>query len=576
LVSDGPGELAEAVGPVLAIAVAGQVLDECPLPLLVLELADGELAVVGANGAFHQLTGYRPAEVEGSAFRWLADAAAADLLRQALLAGGPAEIQAAVCRRDGPSLECSIALRPLRPLRDGQGAPVRFAAWLIERPAADVRDELLAQARAALAAAMAAEARAVLLAEATSDLAMSLDVAGSLQRLARLAVPSLADWLIIDLADETGRPVQVAMLHRDGHKDVVRRFSELQIRTLTAEAPIMRILAGEPSILHARASIQTAGSYVSDPELLRLCDELGICSAMYVPLAARGRVLGSMTLVAGRSGRIFTAQDLQFATDLGRRAALVVDNASLYEREHRVAQVLQESLLPRLPGVAGLELAARYRPSDRGAEVGGDFYDVLALPDGSTGLAVGDIVGHDIEAAAAMGQLRGLLRACAWELAADGDGDPGRVLTRLDRLVQALKVTGLATVFYARVEQRNPRAGPWTMRYSAAGHPSPLLRRPGGQVIDLDGARGAALGISAGTLGRTGTAELPVGSLLVAFTDGLVERRGEDWDTGMDRIRQVLARTPDDIPVPVLADRLVETAGPELRDDIAILVVRFR
>jgi serine phosphatase RsbU (regulator of sigma subunit) len=287
-------------------------------------------------------------------------------------------------------------------------------------------------------------------------------------------------------------------------------------------------------------------------------------------------VLGCITLVSGPSGRIYTAGDLSFATDLGRRAALVVDNTSLYEREHRVAQVLQESLLPKLPEIAGLELAGSYLPSERGAEVGGDFYDVLVLPGGSAGLAVGDVVGHDINAAAAMGQLRGLLQACAWELDADGGDDPGRVLDRLDQLVQSLNVTDLATVFYARAEPQAGPAGHWTMRYAVAGHPSPMLRLPGGRVLDLDSARGPALGLGGSAIRLIGTVELPPGSLLVAFTDGLVERRGEDWDTSAHRIRQVLADAPADVGVAALAQRLAATADGERSDDIAILVVRFR
>jgi PAS domain S-box-containing protein len=555
---------------------AARVLEDCPLAALVLGPADGEFVTVWANHGFRQMTGYHAGEVAGSGLDSLVgrtDPAGAERLREAVLAGRPDEIRAAVRHRDGHLLPCSIALRPLRA---GDGALTGFTAWLTARADADEQRVLLAQVEAALADAKAAEARAILLAEATSDLATSLDVAGSLQRLAHLAVPSLADWLVIDLSDENCRPVQVAMLHRDGHQDVLGRFAALQPHALTAEAPIMRILAGEPPMLHAHATIQTAGRYVHGPELLVLCDTLGICSAMYVPLTARDRVLGCITLVSGPSGRIYTAEDLRFAADLGRRAALVVDNTSLYEREHRVAQVLQESLLPKLPEIAGLELAGSYLPSDRGAEVGGDFYDVLVLPTGSAGLAVGDVVGHDINAAAAMGQLRGLLRACAWELDADGGDDPGRVLDRLDQLVQSLNVTDLATVFYARVERQAGPASHWTMRYAVAGHPPPMLRLPDGRVLDLDRARGPALGLGGYAIRLTGTVQLPLGSLLVAFTDGLVERRGEDWDTSADRIRQVLADAPADIGAASLAQRLVMTADGERSDDIAILVVRFR
>ncbi len=572
---DGGGEVALGPGAGLVWPAVAGVLEDCPLAVIVLEPADADFAIVWANRAFGQMTGYHSGEVSGSGLDSLvggSDLAGAERLREALLAGRPAEIRATARHRDGRLLPCLVALRPLRA---GDGALTGFTAWLTAPADAEEQRTLPAQAEAALAGAKAAETRAILLAEATSDLAISLDVAGSLRRLARLAVPSLADWVVIDLADENGRPVQVAMLHRDGLEDVLGRFAALQPDAMTAEAPIMRILAGKPPMLHAHATTRTAGLYVHDPELLLLCDALGICSAMYVPLTARGRVLGCITLVSGPSGRIYTAEDLRFAADLGRRAALVVDNTGLYEREHRVARVLQESLLPNLPELAGLELAGSYLPSERGTEVGGDFYDVLVLPEGSAGFAVGDVVGHDIKAAAAMGQLRGLLQACAWELDADGGDDPGRVLDRLDRLVQAFNVTGLATVFYARAQRPESPAGHWTMSYAAAGHPPPMVRLPDGRVLDLDRAQGAALGLRRHALRPTGTVELPPGSLLVAFTDGLVERRGEDWDTGVGRIRQALAGAPADISAAALAGRLAATADGERRDDIAILVARF-
>ena len=568
-------EVALSSGPDLAWPAVARVLGDCPLASVVLGPADGEFVILWANRAFGQLTGYHSGELAGSGLDSLADRtdpAGAERLREAVLARRPDEIQVTVRHCDGHLLPCSVALRPLR---SGDGALTGFAAWLSARAGAQEQSVLLAEAQDALAGAKAAEARAILLAEATSDLAISLDVAGSLQRLARLAVPSLADWLVIDLSDENGRPVQVAMLHRDGMHDELVRFAALQPDALTAEAPIMRILAGEPPILRAHATTRTAGGYVHDPELLVLCDILGICSAMYIPMTARGRVLGCITLVSGPSGRIYTAEDLRFAVDLGRRAALVVDNTSLYEREHRVAQVLQESLLPKLPEIDGLELAGSYLPSDRGSEVGGDFYDVLALPEGSAGLAVGDVVGHDIKAAAAMGQLRGLLQACAWELDADGGDDPGRVLDRLDRLVEAFHVTDLATVFYARAQRQEGPAGQWTMCYAVAGHPPPMLRLPGGRVLELDRAQGAALGLRSRVIRPTRTMEVPPGSLLAAFTDGLVERRGEDWECSVGRIRQVLTDAPADISSAELAERLVATADGERRDDIAILVVRF-
>jgi Stage II sporulation protein E (SpoIIE) len=137
-------------------------------------------------------------------------------------------------------------------------------------------------------------------------------------------------------------------------------------------------------------------------------------------------------------------------------------------------------------------------------------------------------------------------------------------LDRLDRLVQAFEVTGMATVFYARAQRPESPGGDWTMSYAAAGHPPPMVRLPGGRVLDLDRAQGASLGLRRDAVRPTGSVELPPGSLLVAFTDGLVERRGEDWDT------------PADISAAALAARLAATADGERRDDIAILVARFR
>jgi serine phosphatase RsbU (regulator of sigma subunit) len=207
--------------------------------------------------------------------------------------------------------------------------------------------------------------------------------------------------------------------------------------------------------------------------------------------------------------------------------------------------------------------------------VGGDFYDVLALPDGSTALAVGDIVGHDLDAAAAMGQLRSLFRACVWEVVVDGDGDLASVLTRLDRLVQALQLTVLATLFCARVFRDGPFGTPWNLSYAAAGHPPPLLRGPDGSITELSAARGLVLGVDAEIARRSETTCVLPGSILVAYTDGLVEHRGEDWDEGVERVRALLADAPAGVSSAALAELLAEASAGERHDDVAILVVGF-
>ena len=465
--------------------------------------------------------------------------------------------------------------RQAPPIRNGGSIGEVVDGPVASRHVSELRDALDSSAAVSedLRSALVAETRRALLAEATSELAVSLTVSGSLQRLAHMVVPELADWVIIDLADQHSRPVQVAMLHRDGMEDVVERFTALQPSAMTEQAPIMRVLAhGEPRLV-AETSIAAAGAYVSDPELLALCDQLGICSVMYVPLTARGRTLGCITLVSGVSGRHYDDRDLDFAMGLAQRAALVVDNSSLYEREHHVAQVLQESLLPSLPEVDGLEIAATYRPGDLGVQVGGDFYDVLALADGSVGLAVGDVVGHDLAAAATMGQLRGLLRACAWEDASTGGGSPGEVLDRADRLVHGLELTRLATVIYARAERPGP-SPEWALHYATAGHPLPLLRHPDGTVVELGGG-GLALGARPGATRRSYRVAVPVGSVLVAFTDGLVERRPLDWDAAVAALHSVLAGGTTDTPLVALIEQLLDSVDGQLTDDVAVLVVRF-
>jgi serine phosphatase RsbU (regulator of sigma subunit) len=303
-------------------------------------------------------------------------------------------------------------------------------------------------------------------------------------------------------------------------------------------------------------------------------DALGLTSVMYVPLVARHRrILGTMTLVVGPSGRSFDEDDLYVAADLGRRAGITLDNARLYEHDHQVAETLQRSLLPDLPEVAGLRVAARYLPGDASVDVGGDFYEILPLPDGSVGVAVGDVVGHDLAAAAAMGHLRGLLRACAWDSAETGRGDPAAVLDRVDRLVQGLDVVPLATLLYGRLQRPAGPGDAWRFTYANAGHPAPLLRRPDGSIELVDVATGPLLGVVEHCARQSATTDVPPRSDLVIFTDGLIERRSESLDAGMGRLRQVLrVGDPDDIER--LADALVATAGEERSDDTAVIVIQ--
>ncbi len=232
-----------------------------------------------------------------------------------------------------------------------------------------------------------------------------------------------------------------------------------------------------------------------------------------MPLRARERTIGVIILV--RRGASFDARARGHRRDTSRTCAgLSLENVRLFERERTVALTLQRRLLPEVPHVDGLDIAATYLPAQHPAEVGGDWFDVLALPDGATGLAVGDVVGHDMSAAASMGQLRSVLRSYAWS------GEPaGRVIERLDELVRGLGMADVATCVYLRLADGH-------LEYSRAGHPSPAVLLPTGEVRTLDGGLRTPVGVrSLTSVPAQAEADLPVGATLVAFSDGLVERR---------------------------------------------------
>jgi PAS domain S-box-containing protein len=241
-------------------------------------------------------------------------------------------------------------------------------------------------------------------------------------------------------------------------------------------------------------------------------------------------------------------------------------------REHSTVLALQRSLLPVLPLVPGLELAARYLPGSERAEIGGDWYDVLPLPDGSTGLAVGDVMGHDIQAAASMGQLRSVLRSYAWE-----GHSPAGVLDRLNQLVCGLGMAKLATCVYARIEPATAD-GPAVLRWANAGHPPPMLKLPDGTVQVLTDGASLLIGVNRRPGAERGSASLPVqpGATLLLYTDGLVEDPDRDIDDGLDLLRQTLADADDHLPVEQLADRLMSAAGQGHQDDDrCLLLVRI-
>jgi serine phosphatase RsbU (regulator of sigma subunit) len=340
---------------------------------------------------------------------------------------------------------------------------------------------------------------------------------------------------------------------------------------LSPDSPSRQSITTSRTVLIEDLTPELRAKIFVQPGAREAFERLGGVSVLTVPMVARRRTLGAMALISTSPDRAFTRDDAELAEDLAARAALAMDNVRLYQREHAVADTLQRSLLPELPAVPGLEAAAHYVSASSAADVGGDFYDLLHLPDDSVGIAVGDVVGHDVAAAAAMGHLRGVLRACIWDAE---NPDPGAVLARVDRLVQGLRVASLATMVYARAERPTTPAGPWRVHIANAGHPPLLLRRADGAVVILDEVTGLLVGVDDATHRDTLILDIPAGWTLIAYTDGLIERPGVDLDHGIRELCERLTGAPVGASPRELCDAAVSGALDH-RDDVALIAVRF-
>jgi serine phosphatase RsbU (regulator of sigma subunit) len=253
--------------------------------------------------------------------------------------------------------------------------------------------------------------------------------------------------------------------------------------------------------------------------------------------------------------------------ELARRAGIAIDNAQRFEHNRDIAETLQRALLTDLPTTPGLRLAARYLPATYGLNIGGDWYDAFRQPDGSLITVIGDVTGHGLHAAVMMSQLRTALRAYA----VDG-GSPGQLLTRLHLFLHHLQPDLYATAVIARFRPDEP-----TVTWAAAGHPPPVLRMPDGQVLPLDAKPGAMLGIPLRQDIGDHTVRMPPGSTLALYTDGLVERRAQGIDPGIERLSSALAglRAQDlDEDLDGSADRILDPMlrDSERDDDVCLLL----
>ncbi|MFF9127100.1 SpoIIE family protein phosphatase [Streptomyces sp. NPDC014889] len=428
--------------------------------------------------------------------------------------------------------------------------------------------------------AQVARERLELLYDAGLGIGTTLDVARTADELAQVAVPRFADYVSVDLAEGVLQGEEPAATATD-----LRRIA---VRGVQDDSPLYekgRLIDFLPSTPQARSYgsghlelvtdlSSEHGWHAQDPARAEAIVDYGIQSLISAPIQARGVVLGMANFWRRKERGPFDEEELSLAEELVARAAVSIDNARRYAREHALAVTLQRSLLPRaLPELSALEVGYRYLPAQSG--VSGDWFDVIPLPGGRVALVVGDVVGHGLHAAATMGRLRTAVHNFSTL-----DLPPDELLSHLDDLVgridqdeastgAAAAVVG-ATCLYAIYDPVTRRCA-----MARAGHLAPALISPDGGVTFPDLPHGPPLGLG-GMPFRTAELELPEGTQLALYTDGLVEDRRRDLDVGMEMLRQALAGHPDRSPEQSCQAVLEALLPARPKDDVALLIARTR
>ncbi|MFJ9707104.1 SpoIIE family protein phosphatase [Streptomyces sp. NPDC101234] len=415
-----------------------------------------------------------------------------------------------------------------------------------------------------------AHRRLALLDSAASRIGTGTDVAGTCQELAEFVVPELADAAGVELSPtdtESARRAPTRLAAYATRPGLVTGLAALDARGELVGWPRgtgtrRNLAAGRIWRRNAITEAQWR-SLIPRWAPARACITAGVHSVLLAPLVADGRVLGILMLARAGESAPFSNEDATVARELAARAARALDRAVRFEREHTMALELQRAVLSepgQLQQRAGVETIARYRPADDGSLIGGDWYDVLALPDGRTMLVIGDVMGHGVEAAVAMSHYRSTLRALAL-----AGLSPRRILQHADRMVADSGFERVATCFLVLGD-----AEVATLTYAGAGHLPPAWLTPGGEMHLVPVPVGPPLGSG---LGRYEQRVFPErGGVLLLYTDGLVERRGEDIDRGLDRLTG-LSLCPTD-PLDKIVDTVLARLATGSEDDIALLAAR--
>lgn len=454
-----------------------------------------------------------------------------------------------------------------------EASEAREAAELARSTAQDA-------SRVAIAAQRRAEslvASLKLIGAVTRATSVTFDAAEAMERLARLVSRDLADWCVVDQLTPPAAVTRIAVAHRDAKVSLPPCPHALpRLPADGAKGSLVRVLRElDRLVVLGPGDLAVEHLVGSDEPLTAAQHELfaraGGRHAIVLPIRTRQRMLGALTLVRVRD-EPFDEADLLLAAEVAGRAAVALDNARRYDLQRRAARTLQSALTPDLPALDAVTVAGRYRPSEEGVDVGGDWFDAFARPHGGTMVMLGDVVGHDLHAAVKMGQLRAMLRAVAY----DSDASPAQVLSRVDAVTSGLHVELMATTVFGAIEPDVTAPSGWRWRWSNAGHPPPLLVSADGSSVVLTGPSDLMLGVDASTPRCDSTVPLSPGDTILLYTDGLVETRDAALDVGIARLRQVVAGATAGSAQELCDAVFAGLVGDRAADDTAVLAIRVR
>jgi PAS domain S-box-containing protein len=565
--------------------VVERALQAADVAVVVSAATEPQPTVVWVNEAFTRASGYEPADAVGRDHRLLhgpgTDPVQVHRLARAVAEGRPESATLLCYRRDGSTYWNHVSTSPVR---DESG---RLTHWVDVQT--DVTERLSAPADSRGGLPERRRGTGLGIVAQVSELLADVDSTRTLGTIADLLMHDVVAWAGFFLDDGGLRPAE-AIDHGDPSPTRRRRHGpppaktvhelalDLQEASAAVEAdadPVQQLLDGTTTgplelALDVDAPPLTAAGWLSAHLRDRLPAALTADGApprvTVLPVEGRERVLGLLVVVpsagTGSSGPAESTRTVLHLT--ARRVGMAVENQRLHAREHRIAEALQQAMLPEQAEVDGLDVWSHYAPSAAHAQVGGDWYDVLEVAPGVVVVVVGDVVGHDVEAAAAMGQLRSVVRAYAFDAPS-----PTSVLQRVDQLVAGMRVPRAASLVLATLT----RAGDsWDLEYSRAGHLPPVLVRASG-AEELSGGLGSMVGF--GARARTaGRERLHPGDVLVFYTDGLIERRDRALRDGIDALVAACG-TVAAADAAGIGEDVLARLGDAPEDDMAVVVVRI-